>query len=180
MQHHPDRNPGNPEAEEKFKEATEAYTILADSEKRAMYDRFGHAGVGGSAAGAAGFDATIFQDFSDIFGDFFGFGDLFGSGGTRRRGRSQRGGDLREDLTLEFDEAVFGTSTEVKIRRHESCEDCRGTGAAAGKSPRPGALSARIFQHRAYLSQLPGRWLGDYRSLCEVQGTRPRGPGTHD
>lgn len=135
MQHHPDRNPGNPEAEEKFKEATEAYTILADSEKRAMYDRFGYAGVAGSAAGAAGFDATIFQDFSDIFGDFFGFGDLFGSGSTRRRSRSQRGGDLREDLTLEFDEAVFGTSTEVKIRRHESCEDCRGTGAAAGKSP---------------------------------------------
>jgi molecular chaperone DnaJ len=134
LQYHPDRNPNNPDAEEKFKEATEAYTILADSEKRALYDRFGHAGIGG-VGGAAGFDPSVFQDFSDIFGDFFGFGDLFGGGGGRRRTRAQRGGDLREDLTLEFEEAVFGTTTEVRIRRHESCEDCRGSGAAPGKSP---------------------------------------------
>ena len=135
LQHHPDRNPGNPDAEEKFKEATEAYTVLADANKRAMYDRFGHAGVGGGGGGfAGGFDASIFQDFSDIFGDFFGLGDLFGTGG-RRRTRAQRGADLREDLTLEFDEAAFGTSTEVKIRRHEACEECQGSGAAKGKSP---------------------------------------------
>lgn len=135
LQYHPDRNPNNPDAEEKFKEATEAYTILADSEKRALYDRFGHAGVSSSAAGQGGFDAAIFQDFSDIFGDFFGFGDLFGGGGSgRRRTRAQRGGDLREDLTLEFEEAVFGTTTEVRIRRHESCDDCKGSGSAPGKS----------------------------------------------
>jgi molecular chaperone DnaJ len=132
LQYHPDRNPDNPEAEEKFKEATEAYTILADSNKRAMYDRFGHAGVGGGGAAPGGFDATIFQDFSDIFGDFFGFGDLFGTGGGRRRSRAQRGADLREDLTLEFDEAVFGTETEVHVRRHDVCEECKGSGAAAG------------------------------------------------
>src|SRR5581483_6229888 len=134
MTYHPDRNPNNPDAEEKFKECSEAYAVLADQEKRARYDRFGHAGVAGPA-GPAGFDPTVFQDFSDIFGDFFGFGDLFGGGGGRRRSRAQRGADLREDLTLEFEEAVFGTETEVTVRRHDVCEECRGSGAAAGKAP---------------------------------------------
>ncbi len=133
MQFHPDRNPNNPDAEEKFKECSEAYAVLADGDKRAAYDRFGHAGVSGSG-GAAGFDATVFQDFHDIFGEFFGFGDLFGGGG-RRRSRAQRGADLQEDITLEFEEAVFGTETKVTVRRHETCPDCRGTGAAPGKAP---------------------------------------------
>jgi len=133
LQFHPDRNPNNPTAEDKFKEASEAYAVLADGEKRALYDRFGHTGVG-SAGGAAGFDASIFQDFGDIFGDFFGFGDIFG-GGSRRRSRSQRGPDLREDVNLEFEEAVFGTETKVTVRRHETCEDCKGSGAAPGKAP---------------------------------------------
>jgi molecular chaperone DnaJ len=133
LQFHPDRNPNNPDAEEKFKEASEAYAVLADGEKRAVYDRYGHAGLGG--AGATGFDATVFQDFGDIFGDFFGLGDIFGGGGSRRRSRTQRGADLREDISLEFEEAVFGTETKVTVRRHESCEECRGTGAAAGKAP---------------------------------------------
>jgi molecular chaperone DnaJ len=134
LQFHPDRNPNNPAAEEKFKECSEAYAVLADADKRAAYDRFGHAGVSGSGAG--GFDATVFQDFGDIFGDFFGFGDLFGAGG-RRRTRAQRGPDLREDITLEFEEAVFGTETKVTVRRHETCDECRGTGAAPGKAPVP-------------------------------------------
>jgi molecular chaperone DnaJ len=134
MTYHPDRNPNNPDAEDKFKEITEAYAILADSEKRSLYDRFGHAGVGGSAGGPAGFDPTIFQDFGDIFGDMFGFGDLFGQGG-RRRSRAQRGADLREDLHLEFDEAVFGAEKQVSVRRHETCDSCRGNGAAPGKTP---------------------------------------------
>jgi molecular chaperone DnaJ len=133
LQFHPDRNPNNPTAEEKFKEASEAYAVLADSEKRALYDRFGHAGVSG-AGGGVGFDATVFQDFSEIFGDFFGFGDLFGQG-SRRRSRAQRGADLREDVTLEFEEAVFGTETQVSVRRHEACDECGGSGAAAGKTP---------------------------------------------
>ena len=133
LQFHPDRNPNNPDAEEKFKEASEAYAVLADGEKRALYDRFGHAGLGGG--GAPGFDATVFQDFGDIFGDFFGLGDIFGGGGTRRRSRTQRGADLREDMSLEFEEASFGTEAKVTVRRHETCEECRGSGAAPGKAP---------------------------------------------
>jgi molecular chaperone DnaJ len=133
LQYHPDRNPNNPDAEEKFKECSEAYAILADGEKRAAYDRFGHAGLGGSGAG--GFDPSSFQDLSDIFGDFFGFNDLFGGGRGGRRSRAQRGTDLREDINLEFEEAVFGTEQTVTVRRHETCEDCHGSGAAPGKAP---------------------------------------------
>lgn len=133
LQHHPDRNPNKPDAEEKFKEASEAYAVLADSEKRGMYDRFGHAGLGGSGGGG-GFDASV-QDFNDIFGEFFGFSDIFGGGGGRRRTRAQRGADLREDITIEFEEAAFGTETKVTYRRHESCESCGGLGSAQGKAP---------------------------------------------
>jgi molecular chaperone DnaJ len=134
LQYHPDRNPNNPDAEEKFKEASEAYAILADAEKRGMYDRFGHAGVGGVAAGG-GFDATVFQDFSDIFGEFFGFGDLFGGGRGGRRTRAQRGADLREDITIEFEEAVFGAEKKITYRKHEICDSCGGSGSAHGKAP---------------------------------------------
>src|SRR5881227_2374821 len=97
VRYHPDRNPGNQEAEEKFKEAAEAYSVLSDAQKRASYDRFGHAGVSGTGGGFGGFDPNVFSDFSDILGDIFGFGDLFGAG--RRGGaRPQRGADLRYDL----------------------------------------------------------------------------------
>ncbi len=134
MKHHPDRNPGDHAAEEKFKEAAEAYAVLADSEKRAMYDRFGHAGV--STAAGAGFDPTVFADFGDILGglgDIFGFGDLFGGG--RRRGGPQRGADLRYDLEITFEEAARGTETTIQIPRQESCESCNGSGSAPGSSP---------------------------------------------
>jgi molecular chaperone DnaJ len=134
LQYHPDRNPNNPDAEEKFKECSEAYAVLADAEKRSVYDRFGHAGVGGMGGGG-GFDATVFQDFSDIFGEFFGFSDLFGQGRGGRRTRAQRGADLREDITLEFEEAVFGAERKITYRRHETCEACSGSGSAQGKAP---------------------------------------------
>ena len=135
LQYHPDRNPGNPQAEERFKECSEAYAILADSEKRARYDRFGHAGV---ASGPGGFGAFETIDFQDIFGDLFGFGgfgDIFGQQSGRRPSRAQRGADLREDLTLEFDEAVFGVTKQVQVRRLEECEQCGGSGVAPGRAP---------------------------------------------
>ena len=135
MKHHPDRNPGDKAAEEQFKEAAEAYAILADAEKRSAYDRFGHAAVSGAGAGA-GFDPSMFQefgDFADILGNMFGFGDLFG--GARRRGGPQRGADLRYDLEISFEEAERGAETSVQIPRQESCETCHGSGAAAGTSP---------------------------------------------
>ena len=136
LKDHPDRNPGDRAAEERFKEAAEAYAVLADPEKRGRYDRFGHAGVGAGAGAGAGFDPTIFADFSDIFGnlgDFFGFGDVFGGGG-RRRGPRQ-GADLRYDLEIAFEESATGTETTIQIPREETCETCRGTGAAPGTAP---------------------------------------------
>lgn len=137
MQFHPDRNPGDSSAEEKFKECTEAYAVLIDRDKRSAYDRFGHAavsGAGGGAGGFGGFDPSQFGDFSDIFGDIFG--EMFGGGAGRgRRTRAQRGADLREDIELEFEEAVFGMTTQVRVRRHEACDQCSGSGLAPGKSP---------------------------------------------
>jgi molecular chaperone DnaJ len=136
LKFHPDRNPGDHKAEESFKEAAEAYAVLADPDKRGMYDRFGHAGVAGAGAGAGGFDPTIFADFSDIFsglGDVFGLGDIFGQ--RRRRGGPQRGADLRYDLEISFEESAAGAETSIQIPREETCETCKGTGAAEGTSP---------------------------------------------
>ena len=134
LKYHPDRNPDDHKAEESFKEAAEAYAVLADREKRGLYDRFGHAGVSG--VGAGGVDPTIFADFTDIFaglGDVFGFGDLFG--GRRRRSGPQRGSDLRYDLEITFEESATGVETTIQIPRDETCETCKGSGAAAGTSP---------------------------------------------
>jgi len=131
LKYHPDRNPGDHAAEEKFKESAEAYSVLADGDKRHLYDRYGHAGLGGAATG--GFDPTVFTGFEDILGglgDIFGLGDVFGGG--RRRGGVQRGADLRYDLEISFDEAAKGTETSVQIPRLESCETCSGSGAAPG------------------------------------------------
>jgi len=138
MDFHPDRNPGNKEAEEKFKEAAEAYAILSDTDKRRNYDQFGHAGVGGSGGGGFQFDPNQFADFQDIFGSFFGggiFSDLFGMGGGRRRGGGERGADLQYNLRLAFKDAVFGLDAkELEIPRQETCETCKGSGCASGTS----------------------------------------------
>jgi molecular chaperone DnaJ len=134
MKYHPDRNPGDDAAEETFKEGAEAYAVLADTDKRSLYDRFGHQGV--NAAGGGGFDPTVFSGFEDILGglgDIFGFGDLFGGG--HRRGGPQRGADLRYDLEITFEEAARGAETAVQIPRQENCETCHGSGAAPGSSP---------------------------------------------
>jgi molecular chaperone DnaJ len=132
LKYHPDRNPGDHASEEKFKEASEAYQVLSDADKRAAYDRFGHAGVsGGGPGGFGGFSGAV--DLGDIFGDLFG--EMFNMGGQQRAARQMRGDDLRYDLTIDFQEAVFGTEKEIRIRRLEVCETCKGTGSKSGRGP---------------------------------------------
>ena len=130
LKFHPDKNPGNPDAEEKFKEAAEAYGVLSDEEKRARYDRHGHAGT----AGMGGFDPNQFADFGDILGDLFGFGDIFGTG-RKRTNRPARGNDLRFDLEIEFLDAAFGKEVTLDVPRVVTCTTCSGSGAKSGTTP---------------------------------------------
>ena len=133
LKYHPDRNPGDHAAEEKFKQASEAYQVLCDADKRAAYDRYGHAGVGaGGPGGFGGFSGGV--DIGDIFGDLFG--EMFNMGGAQQRGsRQQRGDDLRFDLAIDFEDAIFGAETEIKMRRLETCPTCSGRGSASGRGP---------------------------------------------
>lgn len=126
MKHHPDRNPDDPDAEGKFKEASEAYEVLTDARKRAAYDQYGHAGVDQSMGGGGG------ENFSDIFGDVFG--DIFGGGGGRGRGGPQRGSDLRYTLDISLEDAVKGTTVEIRVPSLSSCDTCDGSGAKEGTS----------------------------------------------
>jgi molecular chaperone DnaJ len=130
LKYHPDRNQGDTAAEEKFKQAAEAYAVLGDAEKRSRYDRFGHAGVSGAAGAGGGFNPDIFSDFSDILGDFFGFG----GGGARRQG-PMRGSDLRFDLEISFDESYTGSEKTIQIPREETCTACNGSRSASGTPP---------------------------------------------
>ena len=130
IQSHPDRNPGDHEAEERFKESSEAYQVLSDPEKRATYDRFGHDGLRGQ-----GF--TGFSSFEDIFSGMGSiFEDLFGGFGTGRRSNGpRRGADLRYDLELDLEEAVFGTEKRIEVKKYASCLTCQGTGIKPGSAP---------------------------------------------
>src|SRR3989442_14694999 len=131
MRHHPEKTPDGAAAEEKFKEAAEAYAVLSDAEQRRRYDRFGHAGVSSSAGASWG--APGFGGIEDILGDLFGFGDVFGGGrGGARRSAAQRGADLRYDLESTLEEAASGMTAQLRISRLETCEKCKSVGAAPG------------------------------------------------
>ncbi|HET9478088.1 MAG TPA: molecular chaperone DnaJ [Pyrinomonadaceae bacterium] len=135
VMYHPDKNPNDASAEEKFKEAAEAYSVLSDPEQRRRYDRFGHAGVS-SSAGAGNWGAPGFGGIEDILGDLFGFGDVFGGArGGARRTTAQRGADLRYDLEITLEEAAKGMTAQLRIPRLETCDTCKGSGAKAGTQP---------------------------------------------
>jgi molecular chaperone DnaJ len=141
LKFHPDRNPNDQGAEEKFKEAAEAYGILSDAQKRAAYDRYGHQGLQGSPAG---FDPSTFADFSDILGDFFfGFGDLFGAGRSRQP-RRQQGGDVRYDLEINLEDAIRGLPASLQIPKLETCSRCGGKGA----EPKDGIVACPVCRGR--------------------------------
>jgi len=132
IRYHPDSHPGDADATEKFKEAAEAYEVLSDSDKRALYDQYGHAGL---EAGGAAPHFTDVGDIFEAFGDLFGFGGFFGGGGGRRQHRQRRGADIRCDVTLELEEAAKGVSKTVEFSRSSRCETCQGTGSKPGSRP---------------------------------------------
>ena len=158
--YHPDTNPGDKEAEAKFKEASEAYAVLSDSDKRRQYDQFGHSAFDGSGgAGAGGFD---FSNMGDIFGDIFGggdiFGDLFGGGRRRNSNGPMRGADLRASVRITFDEAFKGTSKQLDITLKDECEKCKGTGAKPGTTPQTcpkcGGKGQVVFTQQSMLGMI--------------------------
>lgn len=180
LQYHPDRNPDNKEAEERFKECSEAYEVLSNADKRAAYDRFGHAGVGAAPGYEGGGFSGDFQggNFSEIFEDFFG--DVFGVGGRGRR-RPQRGSDLQYRIRIKFEEAVFGAEKSIDITRDDRCDTCTGTGAKPGTQPSPCSQcggSGQVRQTQGFFSisrtcprcQGAGKMITDPCTNCRGRG----------
>jgi molecular chaperone DnaJ len=180
LEHHPDRNPGNKQSEEHFKEAAEAYSILSDSEKRGVYDRFGHQGLSGGGA-PQGFDPSTFADFSDIFGDLFGFSDMFGGGG-RQRTQAQRGEDLRYDLEIGFEDAFRGMAAEILIPRDDACPRCRGSRAEPGSGQTTCSTCrgrGEVIYQQSFLSvRRPCGQCGGTGKIIRQPCTQCRGQGT--
>lgn len=179
MKHHPDRNEDSKVAEEKFKEGKEAYDILSDAQKRAAYDQFGHAGVDPGAGAGFGGGGAGGASFSDIFGDVFG--DIFGGGGGGRGQQAYRGSDLRYNLELTLEEAVGGTTVNIRIPTHVACDECGGSGAKKGTSPTTcttcgGHGQVRMQQGFFSLQQTcprchgNGKMIGDPCGKCHGQG----------
>ncbi len=153
VKHHPDRNPGDAGAEEKFKEAATAYAVLSDAEKRSRYDRFGHQGVGDQPF--TGFDPGSFGDFADILGDLFGFGDIFGGRGGRGGRQRRRGHDLQYTLRISLDEAAKGAERPIRVPRLERCDTCDGSGSKPGTTPEPCGTcggNGQVLFRRGFLS----------------------------
>ena len=181
IKYHPDKNPGDKGAEERFKEAAEAYSVLGDPKKRALYDRYGHSGFGPGER-FTGFDESIFADFSDILGDFLGLGDIFGTR-TRRRPVAEPGADLRYNLEVTFEEAAHGVETKIKIPRLHRCEYCGGSGDASGKGPAICPLcqgSGQLYYQQGFFRisrtcsqcQGSGQVIKDPCSYCKGTGRR--------
>lgn len=170
IRYHPDKNPGNKEAEEHFKEINQAYAVLSDAQKRRAYDMFGHAGVGeASGRGGGGFDFDFGGGFGDVFSDIFE--DFFGTS-TRTRRRAERGADLRYDLEISFEEAIFGKEIKIRVPRLETCTDCRGTGAKTGSGLKTcttckGAGQIRYQQGFFTISRTCGHCRGEGRIISE-------------
>ncbi len=164
MQFHPDRNPGDKEAEERFKEAAEAYEVLSDPQKRSIYDQYGHEGLSGTGyRGFSGFE-EVFSSFGSIFEDIFGMG----GGRTRSRMAPRAGADLRYDLKISFMDAAFGATRDIEVEKYERCETCQGDGAAPGSSPE----TCRYCRGRGQVTQSSGFFsVSTTCPQCRGQGT---------
>ncbi len=165
MQYHPDRNPGNKEAENKFKEAAEAYEVLSDDDKKARYDRYGHAGVdpnagyGGRGAGGMNMD-DIFENFGDIFGDGSPFGSFFGGQQRSRGGMGQRGSNLRIKVSLTLEEIATGINKKIKVKKQTSCKTCHGSGSKDSKSTK----TCSTCHGSGYVRQVKNTFLGQMQT----------------
>lgn len=179
IQYHPDKNPGNKEAEDKFKEATEAYEVLSDDQKRQIYDQYGFAGLEGMGGGGGGY-SHAYRDFGDIFGGGFDFDSIFGSffGGSQGRGRARAnrrndGHNLKYNLRLSFKEAVYGVKKEIQFSRKETCDSCKGTGCAEGASRK----TCSVCQGAGQIRRSAGFFsMSEHCSACNGEGTVPEKP----